>query len=145
MSNCENSEQSGARKSRAPEHRIRSRYFPPSILAAIFAALIVATITRVPMADDVESSWSSVLTYAHQNGLQLGRDIVFTYGPVGFLTVPCFSGSFVAARLMFDIALGLAVSIPLCLVSWRLTTAWRFLVLAAFLVVTSNIEAEAQD
>jgi hypothetical protein len=97
------------------------------------------------MADDVESSWSSVLTYAHQEGLQLGKEIVFTYGPLGFLTIPCFSGSFVALRLIFDVVLSLAVSIPLCLLAWRLSIAWRFLLLCTFLVVTSNIQSEAQD
>src|SRR5262249_27342390 len=117
---------------------LRTRYLPPSICTAILVALVIATIPRLPIADDLESSWSSVLTYAHQKGLQLGTDIVFTYGPLGFLTIPCFSGSFIALRMLVDIALALAVSVPLCLLTWRLSRAWRFLVLGVFLVVTSN-------
>ena len=75
----------------------------------------------------------------------MGTDIVFTYGPLGFLTIPCFSGSFVVLRIVVDVALALAVAAPLCVLSWRLGIAWRFLVLGSFLVVTANIQAEAQD
>jgi len=34
----------------------------------------------------LDSSWGSVLWFAHDQGLAFGQDIVFTYGPLGYLT-----------------------------------------------------------
>ncbi len=36
-------------------------------------------------APDLDSSWALALGYAFNHGWQFGKDIVFTYGPYGFL------------------------------------------------------------
>ena len=38
-----------------------------------------------------ESSWRAGLSMASIRNMQFGKDIVFTYGPLGFLNVPCFT------------------------------------------------------
>lgn len=38
-----------------------------------------------PAADELDASWTAVLGWAHANALSWGSDIVFTYGPLGFL------------------------------------------------------------
>jgi len=35
----------------------------------------------------LDSSWVTVLWHAHEQGLAFGKDIVFTYGPLGYVTV----------------------------------------------------------
>jgi hypothetical protein len=60
-------------------------------LTAVVLTLISLTIPRVPVTTDPESSWGAALNYAHEKGLQFGTQIVFTHGPLGFLTTPFFS------------------------------------------------------
>src|SRR5215472_17213894 len=36
--------------------------------------------------DSLPQSWEAVLSFATAHHLQWGRDIVYTYGPLGFLT-----------------------------------------------------------
>lgn len=39
----------------------------------------------LPPDDNLDASWQMTLIYAHQHGLQFGRDLVFTAGPWGYL------------------------------------------------------------
>lgn len=36
----------------------------------------------------LDASWVRILTYAHHHDLQFGRDVIFTYGPLGYLLYP---------------------------------------------------------
>src|SRR5256885_16343780 len=56
------------------------------IIMALLACLTFFTFPRQPYAIDDSLSEKAVLNYAHEKGLQFGKDIVFTYGPLGFLT-----------------------------------------------------------
>jgi hypothetical protein len=44
-------------------------------------------------AADPDSSWRAGLVMAHGNGLRFGRDLVFTYGPLGFVGHPVLWGT----------------------------------------------------
>src|SRR5438445_13124918 len=55
------------------------------LLAAFLISLAVSTIPRHPLTLDDKSSEAAVLDYARHEGWQFGTDIVFTYGPWGFL------------------------------------------------------------
>jgi hypothetical protein len=68
-----------------------------------------------PEAHLEEPSWQIVLTDAFLRGAQFGRDLIYTYGPWGFLDIPrgdpriypwLFSG-----RLLFTLALALGASL----------------------------------
>jgi hypothetical protein len=51
-------------------------------------AIVAWACLRFPhttLTQSLDPSWTAVLMYARENGLQFGRDIVFTYGPLGFL------------------------------------------------------------
>ena len=54
-------------------------------LAAVLLMLSFVTFPTPPPDNDVDSSLSGVLNYAHIHGIQFGPDLVFTYGPLGFL------------------------------------------------------------
>src|SRR5689334_168196 len=62
-----------------------------AIATVIVLALVCLTAPREPVTTDRESSWGAVLSYAHERGLQFGPEVIFTYGPLGFLTIPYFS------------------------------------------------------
>jgi hypothetical protein len=85
----------------------------------------------------LDSSWGAVLVYAREKGLQFGRDIVFTYGPLGFLAIHYFSPYAAVARIFFEIAFGLGIATGLCLLAWRLTLPWRIAMLAFFIFVAT--------
>jgi hypothetical protein len=56
--------------------------------AAGLLALLTCSVPALAPAPGLDSSWQAGLALAHRQGLHFGRDIVFTYGPLGFLTVP---------------------------------------------------------
>ena len=81
--------------------------------------VIAATLISYPSVPgaDLDPSWRQVLGYVARNGLQFGPDIVFTYGPLGYLFTPSVtdenalvhlywqlitSGGFAAAILAFS-------------------------------------------
>ncbi len=73
------------------------------------AVLVFAGLFQFPAPPSVEldPSWLQVLAYAWRENLQFGSDLVFTYGPLGFLLNPINTGdSFYA----FLIARGLIIA-----------------------------------
>jgi hypothetical protein len=56
-------------------------------LGAVLAAFTWPVVSIVPSIGP-DASWAAGLYMAHAEGLQFGREIVFTYGPLGFLQVP---------------------------------------------------------
>ena len=89
-------------------------------LAAVLLMLSFVTFPAAPPDNSVDSSLSGVLSYAHQQGLQFGPDLVFTYGPLGFLIFFYFSPWAAGLRMAADVALCLVTATGLCLVAWRL-------------------------
>ena len=57
---------------------------------AIGIAFVIALVTYPVLIPDVgwepDQSWAAALHMAHHQGLVFGRDLVFTYGPLGWLT-----------------------------------------------------------
>src|SRR5438874_489993 len=96
-------------------------------LTALFLALTYITIPRQPFVIDDALSEKSVLSYAHEHGMQFGTDIVFTYGPLGFLTTRHFFPQTADLRMAVDVLLSFAVSVGVCLTAWRLRLLWRCL------------------
>src|SRR5215469_7324240 len=64
----------------------------PTALTAFFIALVILTVPSAPPDLGIDASWCAVLNWAHQHGLQFGQDVVFTYGPLGFLVAPYYFG-----------------------------------------------------
>ena len=55
--------------------------------AALLLAWLTCPVPPLVPAQGIDNSWQAGLALAQQAGLHFGRDIVFTYGPLGFLTV----------------------------------------------------------
>ena len=115
------------------------------LLTAFIVALTFLTVPRIPLSNGMESSWSAVLDYAHQRGLQFGTDIVYTYGPLGFLTISHFTGDATGLRLAVDTTLCFGVAAGVCLLAWRLSIRWRLLTIAVFTLLTANVQEQTQD
>jgi len=84
-----------------------------------------------------------VLDYAREHGLQFGRDIAFTYGPLGFLTMPCYSEAAAAWQIAFSAALCFFVNSGLCLLAWRLKLSWKLATIATFICLALNMHSGA--
>ncbi len=71
---------------------------PPSVSkilgwSSIYFLLAVGAFTFPLMpAPDLDPSWRMALGYFFENGMQFGRDVVFTYGPLGFVMGKTYSG-----------------------------------------------------
>ena len=66
----------------------RARSRAAGIATALFAVALFGVALRYgwPSAGaDIDESWAAVIAWAHLHGLRWGVDIVFTYGPLGFL------------------------------------------------------------
>lgn len=105
------------------------------------AAIVLVSVSCLHFPDGVfnkslDPSWSGVLVYVHEKGMQFGSDIVFTYGPLGFLSISSFLPQVAGARIVFEILVGVWIATGLCLLAWRIALPWRLMMLAYFVFVS---------
>jgi hypothetical protein len=112
-------------------------------LAAVLLMVCFLTFPDAPPDNDVDSSLSGVLSYAHAQGIQFGPDLVITYGPLGFLMFFNYQAHAAGLRMVVDVALCLVTAIGLCLAAWRLRPLWRWTLLFLFFWMLPNITARA--
>ncbi len=72
----------------------------PACFALIFASAFFLSGTRQP-ALELDPSWETALEYATAHHWQFGTQIVFTFGPLGFLAAPASLAHLVGARIAF--------------------------------------------
>ena len=105
---------------------------PPWLLLALTAlavALLTWPITTLMPTLGLDGSWPVALSMATQDGLDFGRDVLFTYGPLGFLKEPLAIQPW-TARLAWAYTAG--IHLLLCAgLLWALLGGLRSLVLAA--------------
>src|SRR3954469_22751865 len=77
----------------------------PRIALFLFCVLLVCPLRYWPLGRDVDSTWRFALNFAAAHGLVAGRDVVFTYGPLGYLVFPEDTGNNLMAGLAFQSAL----------------------------------------
>jgi hypothetical protein len=79
--------------------------------AAGLLAVLTCSVPPLAPAPGLDNSWQAGLALAQQQGLHFGRDVVFTYGPLGFLTVPRL---FVVWSGVAAVVLALLLQLALC-------------------------------
>lgn len=126
------------RKAKARPTWLKRASFVSAVLAVLLLTLVADTFPRSPLGTDADSSWAAVLEHAARNGLQYGKDIVFTYGPLGYLATSRVIPSEITASTAAELALSLAASAGVCLLAWRMALLWRVLMLAVFALVVAN-------
>jgi hypothetical protein len=80
-----------------------------------------------------------VLEYARQHGLQFGTDIVFTYGPLGYLATPYLFSTPAGPRFAVDLALAFVAALGVCLIARRLRFPWATALMTVYLLLGANI------
>jgi|CZKI01.1.fsa_nt_gi hypothetical protein len=121
-------------------------FAPPSIRAesprsgplrvagdALLTLVLGVSLFGVPLPPDatLDGSWQAMLVYAHAHGLQFGRDLIFTWGPWGFLCSLYHLGSAEAVpMLVWQTAGQFLVALSLVVLTRRLAL-WRRLAFAA--------------
>ncbi len=118
----------------------RPRALSLSLLVALCITLTFLAIPRQPYLVDDSLSYNAVLNYAHEHGLQSGTDIVFSYGPLGFLTSRYFFPHAATARIVVDVLVCFSVAAGVCVAAWRLGGWWKYLLLGVFVWLSANID-----
>jgi hypothetical protein len=79
----------------------------------------------------LDASWQAMLIHAHAEGLQFGRDVIYTWGPWGFLCNGYHLGSLAAGPILaWQVAGQLGIGLALALLT-RGLAAWRRIAFAA--------------
>jgi len=122
------------------DSKIISRRFPLGWGVFCFSFLLLTYVLPAPAlpALGIEQGWQQLLSEAFLRHAQFGRDILFTYGPWGFLTEPLGDprvyGWLLAARGLIALACSLALS---WLAAARPSKALIFVVLTVVLLLGS--------
>ena len=109
---------------------------------AISAIALCAALFRLPDPPglDLDPSWSIALTHAFFSGRQFGQDVVFTFGPLGFLLGNTFEGSNLAVLVFWQAIKSLGFTLLLLSATASLTATVRWLSLAVIALFVSNFQ-----
>ncbi len=121
------------------------------IVVAVLGSILLAMLTYIqpgaPLIPGLDSSWAYGLNYTFQHDLVMGRDIIFTFGPLGFLEhTRALTDNMLAASSWFWFGCSITANfLLLCLARHMATTRWQLAInvgLAIALVVLLNDEAQ---
>ncbi len=93
----------------------------------VLYVLLWASLMKLPVSPsiDLDPSWQMALGYAANEGLQHGRDIVFTYGPLGyFFRASTYMGELFGVFMAWQVVSNLVIAAGLFLFG-RGLTGWR--------------------
>ncbi|HEX5228318.1 MAG TPA: hypothetical protein VFW44_11435 [Bryobacteraceae bacterium] len=90
---------------------------------ALLLAICWIVIPRapLPLGAGLDNSWVIGLNLAHSAGLNFGRDVAFTYGPLGYLLAPLFPEAEPWAIFFFDCGIAILTGWAL----WRLCRRYQ--------------------
>lgn len=128
--------------------RILTRFGTPARSAGHFlvAALLAWLSTSspfTPMETGLDPSWVLGVNLASQHGLRFGSDLLFTYGPLGYLLVPQPVGHHVALAMLAQVGMALLWCM-LALQAGRRPFGWSRLVVAGVLILLVGPRPELQ-
>ncbi|HSU53719.1 MAG TPA: hypothetical protein VLT36_06645, partial [Candidatus Dormibacteraeota bacterium] len=109
----------------------------------VWAGLLTVCLLTVPFVNREnlsDLSYVAVLNYAHQHGLQFGKDLVCSYGPLGFLIFPFYASARGATTLLAHLPLCFVILSGLCLAAWRLRRWARYAFLGVFAWAAANCD-----
>ncbi len=97
--------------------------------------LLVASIFSFPFnpSAELDPSWRMALGYFYEKGMQFGHDVIFTYGPLGFIMGRTFSGLQFWGLIVGQLVLALIASAVIIRQGSRLQGDARLICLGALL------------
>jgi hypothetical protein len=112
-----------------PTASMRPRAMPTGLVTVLLGTLIALAcwrIVSIAPIGDIDGSWRAGLSLAVDQGLRFGSDLLFTYGPLGVLTIPQLYDPRLGAIAWLLVG---GIQVGLCIVvvhaSYRATGAWR--------------------
>src|SRR5258708_38257360 len=98
----------------------------------LYVVLIACPIRYWPLGNSQEDTWRFALNYAPTQGLAMGRDVIFTCGPLIYLLFPEHLGNNLSQGLLFQTALWLSLATIFADIFFRAGFALRNLALFSF-------------
>src|SRR5215471_21257255 len=109
------------------------------IFTAAALTLTCISFPTPPPDNKMDPSWGGILNYAHQQNLQFGTELTYTYGPLGFLIFPYFSTNATGRLMAASVAMSFIACVGLCLLAWRLNVLLRWALLCCFAWAAANL------
>jgi hypothetical protein len=107
----------------------------PACFALVFvSAFFLSGTQQAPL--ELDPSWHAALEYATVHHLQFGTEVVFTFGPLGFLSTRTSLGHLVGARVAFAFFWSALVALAATSLAKRLPGWVRYAFLAWLVVFT---------
>ena len=101
----------------------------PSIVLATLAFCLLwldlFSLPASPVTPELDLSWSGALIHFSAQGLQFGKDVVFTHGPLGHLTAFVYTGELFSVRVIWEFVSKTLFAAILCAAMVRLPMLWR--------------------
>src|SRR5208283_5853533 len=107
----------------------------PACLTLVFLSAFILSGTRQPPLE-LDPSWHAALEYSTAHHLQFGTQIVFTFGPLGFLAAPTSLGHLLGARIAFAFFWSALVALLATALARRLPRWVRYAFLTWLVVFT---------
>ncbi len=104
-----------------------------------YIAIFILSGRNVPSLD-LDNSWQVVLEYAVEHQFQFGKDIVFNYGPLGFIATLVSQGHLIGQRIFFALLLSLIIAASVTWFISKINGFPRYLFLIWFFVFVTDID-----
>lgn len=124
-----------------PTGGLRALFVVVALLGSAVAYVGLVAIPSPPH-PGLDASWQFLLTYASSHHLQWGRDIDFTYGPLGYLGIGEFLRSAAIPILAYAFAIPALLLAVLFSLTRRQAAPWA---VAMFVAVVLAVAADVQD
>jgi hypothetical protein len=110
-------------------------------VAALAFACLPPLLSPVAFLGGVDTSWQVGLLLAARDHLQWGTQVIWTYGPLGYIDTPIFiffRQWFIAVTVMVALQMALFIALAVLLSIWR-APLWTWLVMAGVLVCPGTV------
>lgn len=104
-------------------------------VATAFSIWLCSLSFPIAPSDSLDGSWQLVLGYAWEHGFIFGRDIVYTYGPWGWLTTLYFHPATYEPRVIWEVLEKAIAAVMLVWLAGNLSVLRRIALVAAALLL----------
>lgn len=126
-----------------PEKSTRPQVTPADWIVRTIVFLLLATAMFSPPmspANELDSSWRMVLSKAFHEGWQFGTDVVFTYGPLGYLMGRTYCGIHFTSLIAWQVVQALVFTLIVFRQGLRLEGYARYAYFGFFLLMGAAYE-----
>ncbi len=120
-----------------PQATAKAPIFSGAAILVVLINVILQPPWQVGMpSSSLDPSWAMVLLHAFDHGWQFGKDLIFTYGPLGFIMVPQYHPGLYWVSLAYWLLFHGALALGYCLLYRGANASALALLLLASLVAT---------